>query len=167
MGLFDKLFKVDKAKARELTLSKEEAFLGIALSSVAADEVVTPEEGRAMVQALTRIRAFRDLHPAQVADMLNKFTSIIRREGPGTIIEAAKKILDTKMKEAAFAVAVDLVLADGVVENKEKEFLEKLQKSIGIPDDLATKIVEVMIIKNRGAGQDWFDAEEKSKPLYG
>jgi tellurite resistance protein len=167
MGLFDKLFKVDKGKARELKLSKEEAFLGIALSSVAADEVIAPEEVLAMNYTLIRMRAFRDLNPAQVSDMLNRFTHIIRREGAGTVIEAAKSSLDAKMKETAFAVAVDLVLADGVVEAKEKEFLEKLQKAIGIPDELATKIVEVLIIKNRGAGQDWFDTNDKSKPLYG
>ena len=54
------------------------------------------------------------------------------------------------MRDTAFAVAADLVLADGVVAETEKKFLEDLQKAMGVADDVALKVTEVLVIKNRG-----------------
>jgi hypothetical protein len=48
-----------------------------------------------------------------------------------------------------FAVAVDLVLADGVITGEEKDFLYKLQKRLHIETNLARQITEVIAIKNR------------------
>jgi hypothetical protein len=42
------------------------------------------------------------------------------------------------------------VLADGVVAEAEKKFLEDMQKAMGISDDVALKVTEVLVIKNRG-----------------
>jgi hypothetical protein len=36
------------------------------------------------------------------------------------------------------------------VEQEEKKFLEDFQKALVIKDELAVKIVEVMVVKNRG-----------------
>lgn len=49
---------------------------------------------------------------------------------------------------AAFFVAVDLVLADGVLEEAEKKFLERLQRTLELDDATVTKIIEVVLIKN-------------------
>ena len=49
------------------------------------------------------------------------------------------------------------MLADGVVEDEERKFLEYLQGTITIDDATAIKIVEVAAIKNGGwlgAGRD-------------
>ena len=165
MGLFDKLFKVNETRSKELNLTEEEAFLGVALSSVAADEVISQEELNVVAHTISRMPAFRRIHPNQLLQMLDKFLQIIKREGVGTIVEAAKNSLNPQLKETAFAVAVDIVLVDGIVDQKEKEFLELLQQAVGLSDALATKIVEVMIIKNRGT-HDEFDPK-KSKLFYG
>jgi tellurite resistance protein len=42
------------------------------------------------------------------------------------------------------------VLADGTVEDEEKEFLDHLQQALELDRDVALNIVEVMIIKNKG-----------------
>ncbi|PZO47941.1 MAG: Tellurite resistance protein TerB, partial [Phormidesmis priestleyi] len=49
-----------------------------------------------------------------------------------------------------FALAVDLVFADGTVSVEEKAFIDDLRKILAIPDEMALKIVEVMTIKNQG-----------------
>jgi len=49
---------------------------------------------------------------------------------------------------AAFFVAVDLVLADGVVKEAEKKSMEELQRTLELDDATVTKIVEVVLIKN-------------------
>lgn len=165
MGIFDKLFQSSSQKARELKLSKEEAFVGIILSSVAVDEVINQEELFLVSHTLARMPAFRRFHPQQILNMMNNFLQIIRREGVGNIVNAAKSTLNKDMKETAFAVAVDITLADGIVEAKEKEFLETLQKALGLSDELTTKIIEVMIIKNKGTGEDF--RPNQAKRFYG
>lgn len=47
-------------------------------------------------------------------------------------------------------MAADMVLADGTVEPEERKFLEEFQRTLGIDDATALKVVEVMVIKNRG-----------------
>jgi tellurite resistance protein len=165
MGVFDKLFKVNETKVKELNLTKEEAFVGIILSSVAVDEVINKEELMVVSQTIGRMQAFRRFHPQQVVNMLNNFLQIIKREGVGNIVNSAKNTLNKEMRETAFALAIDIILADGVVEQKEKEFLESLQEILGLSNELATKIVEVMIIKNKGAGEDF--SPEKASRFYG
>jgi len=167
MGLLDKLFKVNQTRARDLKLTSEEAFLGIVLSAMAADEEFTREEAHAAQYVLQRTNIFSRSNPHQLEQLFNSFMHIIRKEGVGTIVDAAKDNLNDQMKETAFAVAVDLVLADGVVDVKEKEFLEKLKEAVGISDELATRIIEVLMIKNRGASlADWNKISESGKLSY-
>jgi hypothetical protein len=54
------------------------------------------------------------------------------------------------MRESVFAVATDLILVDGVVSLEEKEFLNDLYQALNLDSEVATQIVEVMLIKNRG-----------------
>ena len=82
--------------------------------------------------------------------MFDRVLNVMKKQGPAALIESAKETLTPEMKETAFAVAADLVLADGVVEDTEKKFLDDLQKALEIKDDLALKIAEVLVIKNRG-----------------
>jgi uncharacterized tellurite resistance protein B-like protein len=82
--------------------------------------------------------------------MFDKLLAILRRDGIDVLFNAAKKSLPDDLREAAFAVATDLVLADGVVSQEERDFLNDLYQALGISSDIATQIVQVMLIKNRG-----------------
>lgn len=53
-------------------------------------------------------------------------------------------------EENTFALAVDLPLADGRMSDREKAFIDELQEVLHIDDDTAAKIVEVLLIENRG-----------------
>ena len=67
----------------------------------------------------------------------------------GPVMDAAKSALGKEQIDTAFFIAADLVLADGTVEPEEKKFLEDLQQTLGVSEETATKIVEVVVIKNR------------------
>ena len=54
------------------------------------------------------------------------------------------------LKETAFAIAVDIALADGYLDPSEQECLEDLFLGLEVSEELATKIIEVIMIKNRG-----------------
>jgi hypothetical protein len=54
------------------------------------------------------------------------------------------------LRATTFALATDLALADGRIGDKEKAFIDELQTVLQIDEATAVKIVEVLLIKNRG-----------------
>jgi hypothetical protein len=58
--------------------------------------------------------------------------------------------LPKELSNAAFANACNIVLADGVVDDDEKEFIEKLKSGLKVESTIAKTIAQVMVIKNKG-----------------
>ncbi len=146
MGLFDKVLGKDGG---EIKLEKKEAFGAVAVAAVASDGEVSPEEVQRVAIDLMTLKAFRKADLRDLSNILNKVAGLIKKRGIGPVLQAAKASLSKDELGAAFFVAVDLVLADGVVEEDEKKFLEELQRTIGMDDATATKIAEVVVIKNK------------------
>lgn len=147
MGLFD---RVKGVKDAETKLTKEESFAAISLAAVAADGVITDEEAQGMIVGLVRMKMFAGYSSNQMGAMLNKLVGIVRKQGLDVLLGLAKEGLSPDMRETAFAVATDLALADGEIAGKEKEVLTKIQQDLGIAEDRAVNIIEVLLIKNKG-----------------
>jgi tellurite resistance protein len=145
MGLFDKVL----GKDGDIKLDKKEAFGAVAVAAVASDGDVSPEEVQRIAIDLMTLKAFRKSDLRDLSNVLNKVAGLAKKRGIGPLLQAAKVSLSPEELAAAFFVAVDLVLADGVVEENEKKFLEELQHTIGMDDNTATKIAEVVLIKNK------------------
>lgn len=148
MGLFDRVKGVKEAE--NIKLTKEESFASISLVAIAADGVITEEEAQGMVVGLVRMKMYAGYNSNQMGAMLNKLVGIIRKQGIDALLSMAKEGLSPDMKETAFAVATDLALADGEIAEKEKQILTKIQQDLGIPEDKAVTIIEVLLIKNKG-----------------
>jgi|AGTN01.2.fsa_nt_gi Tellurite resistance protein TerB. len=146
MGLFDKVFGGNQPPK----MTPPEAFVGVIMSAVAADGVITQEEALSVITVLSRMKLYQGKNEKELRGMLDRTVNTLKSQGPSPLIAAAKETLPADLRDTAFAVAADLVLADGIVEDKEKKFLEELQKAMGVSDDVALKITEVMVIKNRG-----------------
>ena len=146
MGLFDKV--LGKKEEGPLTLNPREAFAAVAVAAVAADGVIEQSELQRLVGDLAEKKMFRNSN--DLGNTLNKVASLIQKRGAGPVVKAAGKALSGELKPTAFAMATDLLLADGEVDQEERKFLEDFQKTLGIDDATAMKIVEVMAIKNRG-----------------
>ena len=146
MGLFDKVLGKENSN---VTLNKAEAFAALGVATVASDGEISPEEVHRIVLDMVTLRAFRGFDLRDLGNTLNKVAGLIKRRGTAPIIQAAKTTLNKDELLAAFFIAVDLVLADGVVEDSEKKFLEDLQATLQIDDATALKITEVVVIKNR------------------
>ncbi|HEY3420803.1 MAG TPA: tellurite resistance TerB family protein [Methanomassiliicoccales archaeon] len=147
MGLFDKVMgpKEDKAK-----LSKEEAFAAVGFAAIAADGVITEEEARGFIVGLSRMKIFANFSDKDMNAMLNKLVNTIKKNGLDGLVKMANESLPEDMKQTAFAVATDLAFADGDVDQTERDILTKVQQLMGIPEAQAMKIIEVIMIKNKG-----------------
>ncbi len=148
MGLFDKI--LGSKDAEKISLNKAESFAGVTFASVAADGIISEEEARGIVTGLLRMKLFENYNPNQMGSMFNKLGGILKNQGIEALIKLSKESLPADLRETAFAVAVDLALADGVLEKNEKDILTKIQQSLEIPEANAIKIIEVMLIKNKG-----------------
>jgi tellurite resistance protein len=148
MGLFDKVLGMKEAEKAKL--NKEESFAAITLAAVAADGYISEEEGRGIITGLARMKLFENYNPNKMGSMFNKLIGIIKNQGIESLVTLSKENLPQELRETAFAVATDLALADGTMDKSEQDILTKIQQTLGVPEETAIKIIEVMLIKNKG-----------------
>jgi tellurite resistance protein len=144
MGLFDKVL----GKGND-ALTAAEGFTGIAVCAVAADGVITQDEVQGLAVALSRTRSFKDSNPRQVQASFEKVTRLAKDKGVGELLRMSSEAIPKELRPTAFAIATDLVFADGDVSGSERKYLEEIQRTLGVADAEALKIVEVMAIKNK------------------
>ncbi|MBF2066419.1 MAG: tellurite resistance TerB family protein [Calothrix sp. C42_A2020_038] len=147
MGLFDRVLGNNTVKE---AMTPAEAFAAITLSVVTSDGYLSEEEARGISAVLSRMKMYRSYSNELMQRMFDKILGILRHEGMNSLFDTAKESLSYEMRESAFAVAADLILADGIVTQEEKEFLNDLYQALSLDTDVATQILEVMLIKNRG-----------------
>jgi tellurite resistance protein len=148
MGLFDNLFGGSSSSSK--ALSKQESFAGILLGASACDGHIADEEVQSLFTITERMKLFEGTTANKWNSMMDTLVKIMKREGVTKMVEKCAKSLPEELRDCAFANSCDIVLADGVVEDEEKEFLDNLIKILEIDGDTALTIVEVMIIKNKG-----------------
>lgn len=145
MGLFDKVLGTGSDK-----MSEAEGVAGIALAAIASDGMITEEEVGGLTTSLARMKLF-DSDVRKVQKALERSVKFMRTtKDPEQLLQHASDAVSADMKATAFAIAADLLMADGHVAGEEKSFLERIQKTLGVSDDIAVKVVEVMAIKNKG-----------------
>ncbi|MCP4395759.1 MAG: tellurite resistance TerB family protein [bacterium] len=132
------------------TMTENEALAGLLSAAMHTDDVSTEDEKRCLHGLLSRMRLFEGWTDEQYRQMFEKLEHLLRNQGLTTLMELSSKALPLKFRPTAFALSVDVVLADGMVMDEEKDFLYTLQQVLEIEDPLAQKILEVIIIKNRG-----------------
>ena len=131
-------------------LSPQEAFAGILLGASACDGHASQEELHALFTITDRMLLFEHISRGRWNTVVGFLTRLLAREGSRKLIDRCAEALPDSLRQTAFANACDIVLADGIVQPEERQFLDHLQKALGIDAPTALTIVEVMITKNKG-----------------
>jgi len=147
MGLFDSLFGGMESSRK---LSPQEAFAGILLAASACDGHISDEEAENLTTAVGRMKLFQRVNEKEFGTVMNKLMGILKKKGPDFLVDGCCESLPKELVNAAFANACNIVLADGVVDAEEKEFIEKLRTSLKVDENIARTIAQVMVIKNKG-----------------
>jgi hypothetical protein len=147
MGLFDKVFG-DMEGAQPW--GPHEAFAGVLLAASACDGHIADEEVQSLFTKLGRMKMFQRYTDKLWSQLMNRLSGVLKRQGVETLLERSTSLLPAELRETVFANACDIVLADGVVEEDEKAFINDLQKKLELADDRALTIVQVMVVKNKG-----------------
>ncbi|MCA9175012.1 MAG: tellurite resistance TerB family protein [Planctomycetales bacterium] len=147
MGLFDALFGGLEGRSK---LSPQEAFAGILLAASACDGHISEDEFNSLLTALFRMKLYQRVNEKQFSQVMNKLLGILKKKGVESLVEGCCEALPQELYKAAFANACDIVLADGGVEDDEKQFVDDLSRRLGLPKETAQAIAQVMVIKNKG-----------------
>jgi len=149
MGLFD-AFRKEGVKNSQVTLGPAESFAAIMLLVVAADGYLADDEVRLLNTTLSRMRLFRSYSDDVMRRMFDSLCGTLRRDGGKVLFDAAIATLPHDLYDTTFAIATDLVLADGQVTDEEENLLGSLCRALELPDTLVNQIIQVMMIKNKG-----------------
>lgn len=148
MGLFDKISQT--RQQTEVTLGPAEAFAAIALIAVAADGYINDSESQVLSMTLSRMQLFRSYPNDVMKKMLDRLLMLLQRQGVQVLFNAALAMLPDELKETVFAVTTDIALADGEISQEEEQLLNDLYSALGLSEEIALKIIDVMLIKNKG-----------------
>ena len=148
MGLFDAVLGTESQT--QAALNPAEAFAVIILTATASDGYLSVEQTNSIISVLSRMKLFKSYPNEMMNRLFDKILAILQGDGFNALFNAAKDSLSQDLREAAFAVATDLVLAEGIVPEEEKNFLNDLYQALGVSNEIAIQIVQVILIKNRG-----------------
>jgi hypothetical protein len=148
MGIFESVMREHDPSGHTLALTARQAFAALVLGALNADGRSTPEETLRINGLFNSTRLFRQPSAEPVQTVLERVVELFDVHGLGPVVEAAAKALPEELRVPVFAIAVDLVLADGEAVGEERKFIDDLQVILRVPDEAARKIVEVLLIKN-------------------
>lgn len=127
--------------------SVPEAFLGVLAAAVHADKQVTPEEAEQLKGLKGRSRILKGMTTDQVSRAYLSAVEKLKVRGDDGLREACE-CLPSILRLPVFALAVDLVLADGKYTDTEKELIAKIAGLLQVEKQLEISIKDVMLIKN-------------------
>jgi tellurite resistance protein len=148
MGLFDRMGGL--RQQTEIALGPADSFAAIAYLAIAADGYAAATEIQGLMTSLYRMQLYRSYPGDVMRKMFDRIQSIVQRQGSEALLNAAVSSLPDDLRETVFAVTTDLILADGEVTSEEENLLNGLCSALRIPEQTALKIIDVMLIKNRG-----------------
>jgi len=129
-------------------LTVDEAFIAILIGAMDANRHVSPEEAARAHHIIWSMKRFRRKSGDRVNRTIEAMRTLIESEGAGRVIAAATRAIPEDLREAAFAVSADLVLADGQIEPAERRFLSMLASNLQVQPRRRDSLVQAMLVKN-------------------
>jgi hypothetical protein len=131
-------------------LSSAEAFAAILVAAVAVDGEFSAGESARLNGVLSTSRVLPPSPPDGSPNVVERALALLAERGLPATLAACAKALPARLRPTVFAQATDLVLSDGRTAQREKTFIDDLKRALQIDDALALRIVDVLLIKNRG-----------------
>lgn len=146
MGLFD-LFSKKADTTFVYAPGEHEGWVAVLFACMLADGDMDDAEIDSLAKMLTFKTKFKGIN---IGSFFNSILAAKEKIGGAGLVEAGSKAVKQEDKETLFAMSVELVLADGEISKDEELIIETLAKSLEISDTTAAKIIEVMLIRNKG-----------------
>ena len=129
-------------------LTLDQSLIAVLIAAMDANQHVSPEEAARAHHIIWSMRRFRSRPGETVNPLIEDVRERLDRDGTATVLQEAARAIPARLRPAAFAVAVDLMLADTRLERAERQFVTRLATALKIPGPLARDILRVLRIKN-------------------
>lgn len=140
-------FEANNNEDQNWVTSDFEAWVGILYSCISADNQIKDSEKAALSRLLHSKEKFVGI---DIAPLYTKSFNLRAEVGQLKYIAACCKQINEEDKETVFALALEVLLADGILEKEEKNIIEVLSNQLKIEAAMISKIIEVIFLKNRG-----------------
>ncbi|MFV8365948.1 TerB family tellurite resistance protein [Flavobacterium sp. XS1P27] len=138
----------DKNNSSQNQVSSDfEAWVGILYSCISADNQITDSEKASLSRLLHSKQKFIGI---DIAPLYAKSFNLRTELGQLKYISACCELVEDEDKETVFALALEVLLADGTLEKEEKNVIEILSNRLKIDAEMTSKIIEVIFLKNKG-----------------
>nr|WP_070959931.1 tellurite resistance TerB family protein [Hyphomonas sp. Mor2] len=124
-----------------------EAYMCLLLEAIFADDKVDPNEKQYLHALVKRAKTFAGLSDHELS-RLNLTVMERRNQRPDCVAEACSA-LPVSMHKTIFAHALDIVLSDGELHPKERDYLDELMVKMEMPQETARNIMQVIFDKNK------------------
>jgi hypothetical protein len=129
-------------------VSLDQAIIAVLIAAMDANEHVSREEAWRAHHIIWSMRRFRNRPGEKVDRLIGTVRTRMMERGKDSVLREAIRALPAHMRPSAFAVAVDLMLADAKLEPAEKRFVKGLAVELKIQPGLADDLIRAMVIKN-------------------
>jgi len=123
-------------------ISPQEALIYVMVIMSAADSNMTDQELFTMGEITRTLPAFRDFESDLLIETAEKCVPLLSGDnGLGDVIAAVRGALTPNLRETAYALACDIAVADGHLEQEEIRLLEIIRDNLDI-DRLSAAAIE-------------------------
>jgi uncharacterized tellurite resistance protein B-like protein len=143
MGLFDSV-----TGNTSTPFTPQESFGGLLIAAAGCDGDIAESEVRAAESIMANTRTWGELTSADSEAIAESVMKSINEHGLDATVENCVTNLPADLRNPTFAVCVDIVCADGIIEAEESAFIEKLQQQLEVTDPVAQGIVDAIVCKN-------------------
>ena len=138
-----------RRKARIGELSLDEALIALFIGAMDANDHVAPSEAARAHHLIWSTRRFRRKSGEVVGKLIEDMRGWVGESDPRVVVERAAKAIPPRLRPSAFAVLVDLLLADGKLEGQERRFLRQLGSDLKLKPESVHRILDVVVLKNQ------------------
>lgn len=130
-------------------LEPDDAFIALFIAAMEANGNVSAVEGARAHHLMWSMNRFRHQSPERVGLHIERMRVLVGEHGAPAVLDAAACSIPARLRTSAFALAADLLLADGKVDRGERQFLETLREALALDETVAQQITHVILIKNK------------------
>ena len=125
-----------------------EALTAIIVAAARADGSILPCEADRVEHTLSTLPLFRGHSAEALRAVVERVVSTMRNGDAGSALTRAAEGLAPNLRGTAFAIAVDVLLADGRLREPERQFMEDLRRLLQVRRSFAHKVLDVLRTKN-------------------
>ena len=115
------------------SLNPQDSLIAIMIIASASDEIMSAKEERQYINIIDLLPVFDQYDKSRVKGVSENVVALLAEEdGLDIMLDNIKKALPEHLNETAYALACDIVAADGRVHEEELRFLEMLRHHLKI-----------------------------------